>query len=152
MKFQDLYLNKMYIGPYGQYGTSTSTKFDIAAATREFCQRYSATIKTTGKRYSWYAHPIDYFCDPRDADIMRNSATQLNSVPMVEVSMPEHLLNGLIESNHQHQNADRTERELLWRMQDKAAKESFIRSQNEAVRKAYEKYSMLLNLVKDEYL
>jgi hypothetical protein len=70
--------------------------------------------------------------------------------PMVEITMPQDRFRHLVEIEKFVTSADR-EREWAKHELERQRKEVWIRQKNDTVRKAYERYQTLLNLVRHDY-
>ena len=138
---------------YGTFSTSQSRNLPpFEQQLKDFCKFYNANARPSNKRYARvdYRYP-DYFVDPYRADVMSyEQSVRYNSIPMYEVDLPIDSLEKIVQNENEfiHRKVDF---EWVDQMREKERLESFIRSNNLAVKKAYEKYSMLLNLVKDQY-
>lgn len=70
--------------------------------------------------------------------------------PYVEILIPQDRFRHLVEIEKFITQADR-EREWSKHEMERQRKESWVRQKNETVRKAYERYQTLLNLVRNDY-
>lgn len=113
----------------------------------KFCNNYEIKVVNDNGRYARYRPPT-FFTDPGRADIIRNDIVDLQTEKLYTVQIPESRLKTLIEmENRFHNNwEDRGRRDLFEVLMEKEREESFYRNTNEAVKKAYEQYSLMLNL------
>ena len=120
---------------------------------QEVCRYYDAKYRRSNKNYARMdRRHVDYFTDPYRADIMRYEDTLRTSfVSMYEVDIPEDSLEKLIDVQYEYLRNGGIDFRWVEEMRAKEELEHRIRSTNPAVKKAYENYSMLLNMVKDEY-
>ena len=99
------------------------------------------------KRRARY-HPPQFFTDPKRADIItRNMTYETECVYTVEI--PEGRLRALIEMEQRFfkwQRHNRGEVDMFQTLMDKEREEAYYRSASPAVQKAYEQYSIMLNL------
>jgi hypothetical protein len=114
----------------------------------EFCKNYEVRVLNDQKRRARY-HPSKFFTDPLRADIIRNDIVEYETERVFTVEIPEGRLNTLVEMErkffnyvaHHHQPVD-----LFQTLMDKEREELHFRQTNQAVQKAYEQYSIMLNL------
>ena len=114
---------------------------------KKFCKNYEVKVVNDTQRYARYRAP-SYFTDPKRADIIRNDLVDMQTETLFTVQIPESRLKALIELEsrfYNHRNSDGM-RDMFETLMDKDREEAFYRNSNEAVKKAYEQYSMLLNL------
>ena len=128
----------------------------------KFCRKYEAQVRE-GKYAMRRPQPMTSFFDFKDdASMFRSEYMTAHEVKTVEVFMPEDRFHNLVELERrisdieddlfQIEQLTRTRgRGWLENLMEKERRESFIRQSNPAVKKAYENYSMLLNMVKDQY-
>jgi hypothetical protein len=115
----------------------------------EFCQNYEVRVLNDQKRRAKYRPPT-FFTDPERADIIRNDIIEYETERVLTVEIPEGRLRTLVEMErkffnyvaHHNQPID-----LFQTLMDKEREESYLRQTNPAVQKAYEQYSIMLNLV-----
>lgn len=113
----------------------------------KFCKNYEVKIVNDNGRYARYRPPT-FFTDPSRADIIRTDLEDLRTEKLYTIQIPESRLRTLIEMEnrfHNH-NMDSGRRDLFEVLMDKEREEAFYRQTNEAVQKAYEQYSIMLNL------
>ena len=114
----------------------------------EFCRNYEVRVLNDQKRRARY-HPARFFTDPERADIMRNDIDSFETEKVVTMEIPEGRLRALIELEKRFfkwQKHTQGEIDMFQMLMDKEREEAFYRQTNEAVRKAYEQYSLMLNL------
>lgn len=114
---------------------------------KRFCENYEMKVVNDTGRYARYRPPT-FFTDPIRADIIRNDIEEFHTEKLYTVQIPESRLNTLVEMEGRFFN-NRTDwgtRDMFEILMDKEREESFYRQTNEAVRKAYETYSMMLHL------
>lgn len=114
----------------------------------QFCNNYEVRILNDQKRRARY-HPPRFFSDPERADIIRNDFVEYETERVFTVEVPEGRLRSLVEMESKFfkwQRHNRGEVDLFQTLMDKEREEAHYRHTNQAVQKAYEQYSMLLNL------
>jgi hypothetical protein len=115
----------------------------------QFCKNYEIQIVDDQKRRARY-HPPTYFTDPLRADIVRKDFVEYEIEKVFTVQIPESRFRALVEMeqrffgrhNHGYSDAD-----MFAMLMEKEREESWHRQSNIAVQKAYEQYSIMLNLV-----
>ncbi len=115
---------------------------------KQFCENYEVRVLNDQKRRARY-HPPRFFTDPERADIIRNDVVEYETEKVITLEIPEGRLRALIELERKFfkwQRHSRGEVDLFQTLMDKEREESFYRNTNPAVQKAYEQYSVLLNL------
>lgn len=114
---------------------------------KNFCENYEVRILDDNKRRAKYK-PARYFTDPYRADIIRNDIAEYDTEPVFTVEIPESRLKTLVEMEERFMNyrSDGYQRDWFEMLMDKEREEAHVRHTNEAVKKAYEQYSMLLHL------
>lgn len=132
------------------YGQTKAKPFEQQL--RDFCHYYDAKARQSNKRYHRLDHSyVDYFTNPANADFMQYSSSLRDyTVPMYEVDLPADKLERLLELD-QLMRAHGRDLDWVEQLKEKERFEHFVRSSNPAVKKAYENYSLLLNMVKDSY-
>ncbi len=114
----------------------------------KFCENYEVRVLNDQKRRARY-RPPQFFTDPLRADIIRNDFIEHESERVFTVEIPEGRLRALVELEqrffkwHHHTQG---EIDMFQMLMDKEREESFMRQTNPAVQKAYEQYSIMLNL------
>lgn len=115
---------------------------------KKFCENYEIKVLNNQKVRAKY-HPPVFFTDPARADIIRNDIVDYQEEKVITMEIPEGRLRTLIEMekkffNYQHHKHGPVD--LFQVLMDKEREEAHLRQTNQAVQKAYEQYSMLLNL------
>lgn len=114
----------------------------------EFCENYEARVLNDSKRRARY-HPPRFFTDSSRADIIRNDIVEYETEQVYTVEIPESRLRTLVEMErkfYKWQRHTKTEVDMFETLMNKEREEAYYRSTNPAVQKAYEQYSMMLNL------
>ena len=114
----------------------------------QFCNNYEVRILNDQKRRARY-HPPKFFTDPERADIIRNDFVEYETERVFTVEIPEGRFRSLVEMESKFfkwQRHNRGEVDMFQTLMDKEREEAHYRHTNQAVQKAYEQYSMLLNL------
>jgi hypothetical protein len=115
---------------------------------KNFCENYEVRVLDNSKRRARY-HPPRFFTDPERADIIRKDIVEYEHEQVYTVEIPEGRLRALVELEQRFwkwQNHSRGEVDMFQTLMDKEREEAFYRNSNEAVQKAYEQYSIMLNL------
>jgi len=115
---------------------------------KRFCENYEVRVLNDQKRRARY-HPPTFFTDPFRADIIRNDVVEYETEKVITLEIPESRLQTLIDLERKFfkwQHHTNREVDLFQTLMDKEREESFYRNTNPAVQKAYEQYSMMLNL------
>jgi DNA repair ATPase RecN len=113
----------------------------------QFCKNYEVKVVNDAQRYARYRPPT-FFTNPERADIIRNDIIEYQTEKLYTIQIPESRLQTLIEMEkrfYNHRNSDGM-RDMFETLMDKEREESHFRHTNEAVKKAYEQYSLMLNL------
>jgi hypothetical protein len=118
----------------------------MANELEKFCKDYEVRVLNDSGRYARYRPPV-FFTDPERADIIRNDIVDYQTEKLYTLQIPESRLRTLIEMekkffNHRLDGV----RDMFETLMDKEREESYLRNSNEAVKKAYEQYSIMLNL------
>ena len=114
----------------------------------QFCKNYEVQIVDDQKRRARY-HPPRYFTDPLRADIISKDFVEYETEKVYTVQIPESRFRALVEmeqrffGNHKHGYSDS---DMFSMLMEKEREESFYRQTNPAVQKAYEQYSIMLNM------
>jgi hypothetical protein len=114
---------------------------------KEFCKNYEVQVVNDSGRYARYRPPT-FFTDPARADVIRNDLMEYQTEKLYTVQIPESRLKTLVEMENRfynHRNEDGA-RDLFEVLMDKEREEAHYRHTNAAVQKAYEQYSIMLNL------
>jgi hypothetical protein len=114
----------------------------------QFCENYEVRVLNDSKRRARY-HPPRFFTDPSRADLIRNDIVEYETEQVYTVEIPEGRLRTLVEMerkffnyiNHRDKPID-----MFQTLMDKEREEAHYRHTNQAVQKAYEQYSIMLNL------
>jgi len=115
---------------------------------KDFCRNYEVNVLNDQKRRARY-HPPTFFTDPERADIIRNDLVQFETEQVYTLEIPEGRLRALIEMEKRFfkwQRHTKTEVDMFETLMNKEREEAYYRSTSSAVQKAYEQYSMMLNL------
>jgi hypothetical protein len=113
----------------------------------QFCKNYEVKVVNDAQRYARYRPPT-FFTNPERADIIRNDIIEYQTEKLYTLQIPESRLQTLIEMEkrfYNHRNSDGM-RDMFETLMDKEREEAHFRHTNEAVKKAYEQYSLMLNL------
>ena len=114
----------------------------------QFCKNYEVRVLNDSKRRARY-HPARFFTDPERADIIRNDIVEYDTEKVFTVEIPEGRLRTLVEMERKFFNYvahhDKPI-DLFQTLMDKEREEANYRHTNQAVQKAYEQYSIMLNL------
>ncbi len=115
---------------------------------KKFCENYEVRVLNDQKRRARY-HPPKFFTDPFRADIIRNDVIEYETEKVITLEIPESRLRTLIELERKFfkwQHHNRGEVDLFQTLMDKEREEAYYRKSNAAVQKAYEQYSIMLNM------
>jgi DNA repair ATPase RecN len=114
---------------------------------KDFCKNYEVKVVNDNGRYARYRPPT-FFTDPARADIIRNDLIEYQTEKLYTLQIPESRLQTLVEMEKRFYNHRNSEgmRDMFEVLMDKEREESYYRHTNEAVKKAYEQYSLMLNL------
>ncbi len=113
----------------------------------KFCNNYEVKVVNDTGRYARYRPPV-FFTDPDRADIIRNDMIDFHTEKLYTLQIPESRLKTLIELEkrfYNHRNSEGV-RDMFEVLMDKEREEAYFRHTNEAVKRAYEQYSVMLNL------
>ena len=113
---------------------------------KKFCENYEVKIVNDQKRYARYRRP-QFFTEPLNASIIQDTM-DFQTEKLYTVDIPESRLNTLVEMENRFMNFRNSDhsRDMFELLMDKEREESHFRHTNEAVQKAYEQYSIMLNL------
>ena len=114
----------------------------------QFCKNYEIYIVDDQKRRARY-HPPRYFTDPLRADIISKDFVEFETEKVYTVQIPESRFRALIEMEQRffgHHNHGYSDADMFAMLMEKEREESWHRQSSEAVQKAYEQYSIMLNL------
>jgi hypothetical protein len=114
----------------------------------KFCENYEVRVLNDSKRRARY-HPARFFTDPMRADIIEKDTLNFETEKVYTVEIPEGRLRTLVEMERkffnyvEHHNKPI---DMFQTLMDKEREEAHYRHTNAAVQKAYEQYSIMLNL------
>ncbi len=114
----------------------------------QFCENYEVRVLNDSKRRARY-HPPKFFTDPSRADLIRNDIIEYETERVYTVEIPEGRLRTLVELEQRFfkwQAHNKGEIDMFEMLMDKEREEAHYRHTNAAVQKAYEQYSLMLNL------
>ena len=115
---------------------------------KDFCRNYEVNVPNDQKRRARY-HPPRFFTEPSRADIIRNDIVEFETEQVITLEIPEGRLRALVEMEQRFfkwQRHSQGEIDMFQILMDKEREEANIRHTNTAVQKAYEQYSIMLNL------
>ena len=115
---------------------------------KDFCRNYEVNVLNDQKRRARY-HPPKFFTDPYRADIIRNDIVEYETEPVITLEIPESRLRTLVEMERRFfkwQKHSQGEIDMFETLMNKEREEAHYRHTNTAVQKAYEQYSVMLNL------
>ena len=115
---------------------------------KDFCRNYEVNVLNDQKRRARY-HPPRFFTEPSRADIIRNDIVEFETEQVITLEIPEGRLRTLIEMERRFfkwQRHSQGEIDMFETLMNKEREEANIRHTNAAVQKAYEQYSIMLNL------
>ena len=114
---------------------------------REFCENYDVKIVNDSGRHARFRPPT-FFSDPENAAIIRDDIIEYQTEKLYTLQIPESRLKTLVEMENRFFNFRKADhpRDLFDILMEKEREESYFRQTNQAVKTAYEQYSMLLNL------
>jgi hypothetical protein len=113
-----------------------------------FCQNYEVRVLNDQKKRARY-NPPRFFTDPERADIIRNDIVEYETEKVYTLEIPEGRLRALVDLEqrffkfHRHNQG---QIDMFQTLMDKEREEAYYRQSNPAVQKAYEQYSIMLNL------
>ena len=114
----------------------------------KFCENYEVRVLNDSKRRARY-HPARFFTDPYRADIIQKDTVTYETEKVYTVEIPEGRLRTLVEMERKFFNYvahhDKPI-DMFQTLMDKEREEAHFRHTNAAVQKAYEQYSIMLNL------
>ena len=114
----------------------------------KFCENYEVRVLNDSKRRARY-HPPRFFTDPSRADLIRNDIVEYETEQVYTVEIPEGRLRALVEMEQRFfkwQRHSKGEVDMFETLMNKEREEAHFRHTNSAVQKAYEQYSIMLNL------
>ena len=116
---------------------------------KDFCRNYEVNVLNDSKRRARYSPP-QFFSDPSRADVFVRDYMTYETEQVYTVEIPEGRLEALVEMEQRFfkwQRHTGGEIDMFETLMRKEREEAYLRSTNPAVQKAYEQYSMMLNLV-----
>ncbi len=114
----------------------------------QFCENYEVRVLNDSKRRARY-HPARFFTDPMRADIIQKDTVTYETEQVYTVEIPEGRFRTLVELEQRFfkwQAHSKGEVDMFEMLMDKEREEAHYRHTNAAVQKAYEQYSLMLNL------
>ena len=114
----------------------------------KFCENYEVRVLNDSKRRARY-HPARFFTDPMRADIIQKDTLNFETEKVYTVEIPEGRLRTLVEMERRFFNyVEHHDKpiDMFQTLMDKEREEAHYRHINQAVQKAYEQYSIMLNL------
>ena len=114
----------------------------------QFCENYEVRVLNDSKRRARY-HPARFFTDPSRADLIRNDIIEYETEKVYTVEIPEGRFQTLVELEQRFfkwQAHNKGEVDMFEMLMEKEREEAHYRHTNAAVQKAYEQYSLMLNL------
>ena len=113
---------------------------------KKFCENYEVKIVNDQKRFARYRRP-QFFTEPLNAGIIQDTM-DMQTEKLYTVDIPESRLNTLVEMENRFMNFRNSDhsRDMFELLMDKEREEAHYRHTNAAVQKAYEQYSIMLNL------
>jgi hypothetical protein len=115
---------------------------------KQFCENYEVRVLNDTKRRARY-RPPRFFTDPLQADLIRNDVVEYETEKLITLEIPEGRLRALVEMERRFFNYHRHspgEVDIFQTLMDKEREEAYYRNTKPAVQKAYEQYSIMLNL------
>lgn len=115
---------------------------------KDFCENYEVRVLNDQKRRARY-RPPRFFTDPENASIIRDDVVDYETERVFTIEVPESRLRALVELEKKFfrwQKHSKGEVDFFDMLMQKEREEAMFRYQNEAVQKAYEQYSLMLNL------
>jgi hypothetical protein len=115
---------------------------------KDFCRNYEVNVLNDSRRRARYSPP-QFFTDPYRADVFVRDPMHYETEQVYTVEIPEGRLRALIEMERRFfkwQRHSSGEIDMFQTLMDKEREEAYYRSTSPAVQKAYEQYSIMLNL------
>jgi hypothetical protein len=115
---------------------------------KDFCRNYEVNVLNDTKRRARYSPP-QFFTDPSRADVFIREHMTYETEQVYTVEIPKGRLRALIEMEQRFfkwQRHSKGEVDMFQTLMDKEREEAHYRHTNSAVQKAYEQYSLMLNL------
>lgn len=113
----------------------------------KFCENYDVSVVSSSGQHARRRSNPEFFSDSINASIIRDTMTY-KVEKLYTLQIPESRLRALVEMEKkfwQHPH-DKGYVDMFEMLMDKEREESILRQENEAVRKAYENYSLMLHL------
>lgn len=117
---------------------------------KNFIERYEVKILNDTGRCSRRTRNHIYWSDPKDCNYIEDEEPKFETDRLITLSIPEFYLQRLIEIEKRFfagESNNDVVRNLFDTYIDKEFEEALLRKNNEAIKKAYQNYSMLLHLV-----
>jgi hypothetical protein len=114
----------------------------------DFCRNYEVNVLNDTRRRARYSPP-KFFADPYRADVFVRDPMHYETEQIYTIEIPEGRLRALIEMERRFfkwQRHSQGEIDMFQTLMDKEREEAYLRSTKPAVQKAYEQYSIMLNL------
>lgn len=113
----------------------------------KFCKNYEVRVVNDTGRYARYRPPV-FFAERDRADIVHTDIIDHVTEKLYTVQIPESRLKTLVEMEERFFNyhTEHRGRDMFDILMEKEREEAYYRNTNEAVKKAYEQYSMMLHL------
>lgn len=114
---------------------------------KKFCENYEVRVLNDQKVRAKYRPPT-FLSEPDCADIVRRDIVDFERERVLTVEIPEGRLRSLIEMEKRffRYPHERGHTDMFQLIMDKEREEAYMRQTNPAVQKAYEQYSIMLNL------
>ena len=114
-----------------------------------FCRRHNIKLLNANKRFARYRPMYNYFTEPDDFNVISSKAI-MDTEPLYTVEIPESDIKRIQEFEDQvfGNMKEQGHYGLFQNLMEMKEEEARIRRENPAVQKAYENYSLLLNLCK----
>ena len=121
-------------------------------STNRFLERHAVRIIDTNKRAQrWTKTRVDYFNYKEDLDLMTSlQASRYETEPLFTIEIAESELERIAEFEDRVFNnlSERGHYNLFEHIMEQKEEEKYLRENYPAVKKAYEQYSLMLNLAK----
>ena len=114
----------------------------------QFSNNYEVRVLSDQKRRARY-NPPRFFTDSLRADVITNDSIAYETEKVYTLEIPESRLKTLIEMEKRffrNQLHSKEYVDMFELLMEKEREEAYYRKTNEAVQKAYEQYSIMLNL------
>lgn len=119
--------------------------------TKYFLERYEVKVLDNTKPCLRRSRKNQYFTDPKNADVIKDNAPKTEVDKLLTIQIPEFYFKRLIDVENKFfagESNNDVVRRLFDTMIDKQFEETYLRNQNESLKKAWENYSLLLHLVR----